>query len=192
MPVGVGDPIPDVAAEEERSPDDLVIITNKKDAATPVHYVLNGGEAYSLKPGFQQKLDANERWTIEFDRGSRQGTARYGLSRGAYEFRVVDNKWELFKLSFDVTLDNRDSEQDFQAVIANEVVTVPAGQSITHKSKVPVIVEFDRGGGPDSLARKNLNKSGTYKVAVNADTNYLDLYAETEPPNKGPLATATN
>jgi hypothetical protein len=192
LPVGIGDPIPDVTADDDQSPDDLVIISNKKGASNTVHYVLSDGKSYSLKPGFQQKLDADGRWTVEFDRGNRQGTARYSLSRGAYEFRIEDDKWELFKLSFDVTIDNRDSEQDFQAVIANEVVTVPAGQSVTHKSKVPVIVEFDRGAGSDDLARKNLNKSGTFKVAVNADTNYLDLFAEAEPPNKGPLATATN
>jgi hypothetical protein len=192
LPVGVGDPIPDVTEEEEESPDDLVVITNQKDAATPVHYVLNDGKTYSLEPGYQQKLDADERWIIEFDRGSRQGTARYSLSRGAYEFRVADGKWELFKLNFNVTLDNHDSDQDFQCVIEDEIVTVPAGQSVTHKSKVPVIVEFDRGGGPDSFARKNLNKSGTFKVAVNADTNYLDLFAETGPPDKGPPATTPN
>jgi hypothetical protein len=192
LPVGVGDPIPDVTAEEEASPDNLILITNKKDAATPVHYVLNDGQAYTLEAGYQQKLDADQQWVIEFDRGNRRGTARYSLSRGTYEFRVADGKWELFKLNFDVTLDNSDSDRDFQCLIENEVVTVPAGQSVTHKSKTPVIVEFDRGGGPDSVARKNLNKSGTFKVAVDTDTNQLDLFAETQPPNKGPLATATN
>jgi hypothetical protein len=192
LPVGIGEPVPDVMGGEEQPLDEAIIITNKKEAATPVHFVLDNREPYSLEPGQQQRLDANRRWIIEFDRGNRQGTARYSLTQGAYEFRVVDGKWELVKLTFNVTLDNHDGDQDFQCVIENQVVTVPAGESIVHKSKVPVIVEFDRGAGPDSLARKNLNKSGTFKVAVNTDTNYLDLFAQTEPPGKRPLAATPN
>ena len=44
-----------------------------------------------------------------------------------------------------------------------------------------MVVKFDRGEGPDNPARKNLNKSGTYKVAVDTNTNYLDLFAKTKP-----------
>ena len=45
------------------------------------------------------------------------------------------------------------------------------------ESSEPIVVSFDRGEGVGKPARKNLNKSGTYKIAIDTDTNYLDLFA---------------
>jgi hypothetical protein len=61
----------------------------------------------------------------------------------------------------------------------NEVVTVKAGEQKEIESTDPIVLAFDRGEGAEKPARKNLNKSGTYKIAIDTDTNYLDLF-ETE------------
>jgi hypothetical protein len=41
-------------------------------------------------------------------------------------------------------------------------------------------VKFDPGEGPEAPAQKLLNKSGTYKVAVDTQTNQLDLFSSTK------------
>jgi hypothetical protein len=180
LPVAPGDPVPDIGEAEAAALQDVVVIRHPTEAGSEVHYVLNGRFPFTIRPGLMQKLPANRQWSIEFDRGNSQGSARYVLTRGAYEFRVVNGRWDLIRLRFDVTIDNREGTQDFQYVAGNQVVTVKAGETKTHSSTEPLIVKFDRGEGPDQAATKNLNKSGTYKVAVNTQTNLLDLYAMTE------------
>ena len=181
LPVCPGEPVPEIDEAAAEALEDVTTISNPADAAVAVNYVLNGRHSYALQPGYSQKLPSKYNWTIEFDRGNNQGTARYSLdSDRSYEFRVVENRWELVKLVFNVTIDNRDGVQDFQYVTKNEVVTVKPGETKTHNSPDPVIVEFDRGEGPENPSRKSLNKSGTYKVAVNTQDNYLDLFAKSE------------
>lgn len=181
LPVAPGDPVPDIGEAETAALKDAIIIGHRTDAASEVHYILNGRFPFAIQPGHKQKLPANRSWSIEFDRGNSQGTARYALERGVYEFRVVSGRWDLVRLQFDVTIDNRQGTQDFQYVAGDQVVTVKAGETQTHSSAEPVIVKFDRGEGPEHAATKNLNKSGTYKVAINTQTNLLDLYAMAEP-----------
>lgn len=178
LPVGRGAPVPDVEEEAVRGTSEAVVIRNREDASVSVNFVLNERQPHTLPPGRSLDVPANQKWVIEFDRGGGSGTARYGLAQGVYEFRVVDQHWDLVKLKFEVTIDNREGPQDFVYVMNNEVVTVPAGEAQTHVDSEPIVVEFDRGAGPEAPARKNLNKSGTYKVAVNTDSNYLDLFSE--------------
>ena len=52
----------------------------------------------------------------------------------------------------------------------------------TIENKSPVVISFARGG--DAATRKLLNKSGTYKVAVNIENNRYDLFAPVEPEKK--------
>ncbi len=177
LPVAAGEPEPDITPEEAETLSDHIVIRNRPDAANAVNYVLNRRLTYSIQPGYKQKIPAGQDWTIEFDRGDGTGVARYSLTKGFYEFRVMENRWELVKHDYKVTIDNRDGVQDFSYLMNNEVVTVPAGESKTHESLEPVVVEFDRGEGVENVARKNLNKNGTYKVAVDTETNYLDLFA---------------
>jgi hypothetical protein len=184
LPVAPGDPVPDITEGEATTLSVGTVIQQAAVVGGEVHYVLNNRYPYTIQPGQRQSLPANRSWTIEFDRGNSQGTARYSLERGVYEFRVVKERWDLVHLRFDVTIDNRAGKQDFQYVAGDKVMTVKAGEQQSHNSAEPLIVKFDRGEGPEQAATKNLNKSGTYKVAVNTDTNLLDLYAmsESEPP----------
>lgn len=177
LPVAPGDPLPDITPEEAGTLHESIVIRNRSDATNAVNYVLNRRMTYTAQPGYKQKIPADRDWTIEFDRGDGSEPARYSLTQGFYEFRVTENRWELVKLDFKVTIDNRDGVQDFSYLMNNEVVTVKAGESKRHESTEPVVVEFDRGEGAENAARKNLNKNGTYKVAVDTQTNFLDLFA---------------
>jgi hypothetical protein len=190
LAVGAGKPVPDVDKGESQAAGGSIIIRHRDDASSAVNYVLNNRQAFTIKPGETQQLPADKQWVVQFDRGNNQGTARYSLSRGTYEFRLVDNRWDCLRVKYNITIDNRDGKQDFRYVVNNEVVTVDAGQSKLHESRDPLLVEFDRGAGPETAASKNLNKSGTYKVAVNTDTNYLDLYAVDETSNESAAAKA--
>jgi hypothetical protein len=176
LPVAPGDPLPDITPEEAETLGEFIVIRNRSDAANAVNYVLNRRLTYTAEPGYKQRIPADQDWIIEFDRGDGSAAARYSLSKGFYEFRVMEDRWELVKLDFKITIDNRDGVQDFSYLMNNEVVTVKAGESKMHESSEPVIVEFDRGEGAENAARKNLNKNGTYKVAVDTQTNYLDLF----------------
>lgn len=184
LPVAPGEPVPDITEDEVTALSAGTVIQQPKDVGGEVNYVLNSRYPYTIQPGHRQSLPADRAWTIEFDRGNSQGTARYSLERGVYEFRVVKERWDLVHLRFDITIDNREGKQDFQFVAGDKVMTVKAGEQQTQGSTDPLIVKFDRGEGPEQAATKNLNKSGTYKVAVNTDTNLLDLYAtsESQPP----------
>lgn len=180
LPVGTRPPEPDIGPEEAEVLRHSVILRNREDTPTGVNYVLNRRHPHTLPPGHEQKLPAEEKWIVEFDRGGGQGTARYSLAPGCYEFRIMDNRWDLVRLKFKVTIDNSAGKQDFVYLLNNEVVEVPAGKTQTHVDTDPIVVEFDRGAGPEEPARKNLNKNGTYKVAVNTDNNYLDLFSQAQ------------
>ena len=177
LPVGFGDPVPDINEAEAASQKDAIVIRHRPDAGSPVNYVLNGRYPYEMQPGHMHKLPPTQSWSIEFDRGNRQGTARYALTRGVYEFRVIEGRWDLIRLQFDVTIDNREGMQDFQYLAGDNVITVKAGETQKYSGTEPLLVKFDRGEGSDHAATKNLNKSGTYKVAVNTQNNLLDLFA---------------
>jgi hypothetical protein len=181
LPVAPGNPVPDIAEAEATSLSAGIVIQHPGNAGGEVHYILNGRHSYTIQPGEKQSLADSRAWTIEFDRGNSQGTARYSLERGVYEFRVVNEHWDLVHVQFDITIDNREGKQDFAYVAGEKVTTVKAGEQQSYNGTEPLVVKFDRGDGPDQAVSKNLNKNGTYKVAVNSDTNLLDLYAVSEP-----------
>jgi hypothetical protein len=180
LPVGHGSPLPNIDEAEAESLKAEIVISHLQDAGANLNYVLNGRFPFVIKPGEKQKLPTDKSWTIEFDRGNNQGIARYGLTSGMYEFRVISERWDLVRPKFDITIDNREGNHDFNYVADNEVVTVKAGETKVHESSEPIIVKFDRGEGAEHAAAKNLNKSGTYKVAVDTQTNYLDLFDVSE------------
>jgi hypothetical protein len=177
LPVAPGKPEPDISEDEALKLADSIIIRNVNDGTTSVNYMLNGRFNYSIGPGHNQKLDTGRDWLIEFDRGEGREAARYKLTEGTYEFRIVSGRWDLVRVTCHVNIDNSDGKQDFSYLMNNEVVTVKAGEKQELESSQPIVVSFDRGEGVGKPARKNLNKSGTYKIAVDTDTNYLDLFA---------------
>jgi hypothetical protein len=193
LPVAPGDPVPDMAPDEKIEDGDIVIANPiENDAA--VSYLLMSRYPYTIEAGFKQQLANDREWLIEFDRGGSYGKARYTLPEGRYDFVVTEKGWELSTRSYKVTIDNTQGKDDFNYVVDNRRVTVKPGESQVLESKHPIAVNFHRGDQGDEAVRKNLNKSGTYKIAVNTDTNLLDLYAlapeESEEP-AGPVLEGT-
>ena len=157
-----------------------VVIRASKDAPSPVHYVLNDRWPYSIKPGQVQALKNDKKWTATFARGDTSDVAHVSLTRPTYEFQVEDDRWTLKPVSLHMTIDNSDSQQDFQFVANDKLVTIKAGESKTIESGKPIVVNYSRGDGDKEPATVRLNKSGTFKPAVDESTNQWALFAETD------------
>lgn len=146
---------------------DLLTIANPSDTRGTIHFIL-GNAPQSLESGQIQEHAVTQPTLIQFDRGTGTEAARYTLESGnTYHFVVNDKGWDLVRKTFTVTIDNSRNANDFLYVIDNEIVTVPAGESRTHKSGKLVEIRFDQGDGKE--ARKRLD-SGTYVVGVDKDT----------------------
>lgn len=174
LPVAPGVPVADLG-KDENPPKGGILIGNPEENAGSIKYVLASVHSYDLKPGFRQHLPASQPWLIEFDRGGTFGSAKYTLAEGIYDFKVGDKGWDMVTRPLKAVIDNRDGVDDFHYVQDNKRQTVKAGEMTTIENKSPVVVSFDRGG--DTASRKLLNKSGTYKVAVNIENNRYDLFA---------------
>lgn len=181
LPIAPGLPVADLG-KDENPPKGGILIGNPEDNAGSIKYVLASVHPYDLKPGFRQHLPASQPWLIEFDRGGKYGPAKYTLAEGIYDFKVGDKGWDMVARPLKAVIDNRDGVDDFHYVQDNKRHTVKAGELTTIENKSPVVISFDRGG--DAASRKLLNKSGTYKVAVNIESNRYDLFAPVEPEKK--------
>ncbi|HZY84278.1 MAG TPA: hypothetical protein VFE78_05580 [Gemmataceae bacterium] len=149
-----------------------------KELGESVNYTLDSS-AFQMGPGQSQNLDGSKTWTIRFDRGGSFGQAEYSLTSGAYEWVVTDRGWDLRSKTYVVTLDNTRNPNEFNYVISDRQDVVPAGQTKTITSKMPVVITFDRGDGREP-ARKPLD-TGTFHVDVNPTTNLVDVFAGSPP-----------
>lgn len=161
-----GTPAPDSTSKVVTSG---TLLLNNSDV--DVNYVVNGS-SYSMQPGFSQPLGAGTTWVVEFDKGNAQGTAKYTLSPGTYAFEATDKGWELFRQSYDITIDNSSSPIDFHYVLNDETQQVTAGEKQEHKGDYPLVVRFDDGSG--TIKQKKLTK-GVFQVGVDIATNSLEL-----------------
>jgi len=182
MTVAVGAPLPETDAKFVSSG---AVLINAEDVA--VNYNVNNN-AYSMEPEFRQPLPGGRTWTVAFDKGGSFGQARYGISKGTYKFTLTDEGWNLFKHTFDVTIDNSENPFDFLFVLDNKNRTLPAGQTLQHSSDYPPVVRFDDAQGKTKTKRV---ESGLYKVAVTPEQT-LDLYDgdAVAPPQIASAATA--
>ena len=166
MTVAVGAPLAETDAKPVTSG---AVLINAEETA--VNYNVNN-KSYSMEPEYRQPLPGGRKWVVAFDRGGSFGQARYGISQGTYKFTLTDEGWNLFKHTFDVTIDNSDNPFDFLYVLDNKHQTVPGGQALQHSSDYPLVVRFDDAQGKTKTKRV---ESGLYKVAVTAEQT-LDLY----------------
>lgn len=181
LPVAPGEPIADLG-KDDNPPKGGILIGNPSYNAGSIKYVLASAHPYELQTGFQQHLPGDRSWLIEFDRGGTYGKARYTLSEGIFDFKVGDKGWEMVSRPLKAVIDNRDGQHDFYYVEDNKRQTVKAGETKIIENKAPVVIAFD--SGKESASRKLLNKSGTYKVAVDIETNRYDLFAMMTPDKK--------
>lgn len=173
LPVVSDDPLPDAEGAPQRS--GTVILNPRKHGET-IRYVLNG-EEYIMRPGTSQKLQTGRGWRIEYDRGASAGVAQYALADGTYIWTPTEHGWQLYKQRYDLTVDNTRNPKDFHFVFNDEPLFVRAGHTRSIHSRYPIVIEYDRGNGT-KMVSKAVNFSGNVEVAVNAEDNLLDLFAE--------------
>lgn len=179
LPIVTGTPLP--AAEGEEILDGALIINPASTKGT-LNYSINGNQ-YTAEPGTKQRLKPlpnNKAWTIEFDRGQSFGPVSYSLAPGSYHFRPTDRGWQLFRLKFEVTLDNSLSGQEFNFIFQGENLAIPAGGTRTLNSDYPIVVRFDRGNGSDFVSKSTPLTVGTLQIGVNATDNLWDLFPTNE------------
>lgn len=173
IPVGIGEPVAEATKTEIP---DGVFLTNA--ANSPVSYVLNGKHEFTMQANHTQQLHNRSAWTIVFDRGESHGQARYQLD-GSYRFELTDQGWELFRTTFDVTIDNTANAVTFNYVLNNKPYTVAAGQSADHSDLAYTpFIRFDNGN--QQIKQKSLAE-GAYRVLAAQDDLSLELFASETP-----------
>ena len=177
LPVGIGEPIPDTDAKLVT---DGVLLLN--GGGVKIFYNVDN-QQYEMMPGYRQHLPTGKTWKVEFDRGGTHGKQAYGLTEGTYKFTPTpDRGWELYKHTFNVTIDNSGNPVDFHYVLDNVQQTVLAGGQNQHTGVYPLIVRFDNGAGAE---KKKRLEGGEYRIALSSDGSY-NLYGEDDvaPPVK--------
>jgi hypothetical protein len=175
LPLVTGTPLAEAEGEEVTGG---VLIINPAASQGTVNYNINGNH-YVAEPGMKQKLPARPQgraWIIEYDRGPKFGAARYKLAPGTYQFKPVENGWQLYRLRYDLVLDNSQSNQEFHFIFRGEALKVPAGGARTLTSEYPIVVRFDRGNDSEFVAKGTPLTTGTVQVGVNANDNLWDLF----------------
>jgi hypothetical protein len=175
LPLVTGTPLEEAQGEEATNG---VLILNPADSRGTINYNINGNH-YVAEPGMKQKLPALPRgraWTIEYHRGEQFGPARYKLQPGTYQFKPTELGWQLYRLRYDIVLDNSQSNQEFNFIFRGEALTVPAGGARTLTSNYPIVVRFDRGNDAEFVAKWTPLTTGTVQVGVNANDNLWDLF----------------
>lgn len=175
LPIVTGTPLAELQGEEVV---DGVLIINPPESQGTINYNVNGNQ-YESQPGMIQKLAAlpdGRAWKIDYDRGGNFGPATYSLTTGTYRFRPTDRGWQLFRLRYEVALDNSQSNQEFNFIFQGEDLIVPAGGARTLVSNYPIVVRFDRGNGSTFVAKTTPIFVGTVQIGVNANDNLWDLF----------------
>lgn len=162
-----------------------VILDNPASATQTVKFTVNG-QSLSLPPGYFQRLAEGKTYRVVFDRGGGKGNASYALETGTYQFWLENNGWDLWKMSFNVVIDNSANRQDFHFVFDGKQLIAKAQKSVELQSAYAPVVRFDQGKG-EKPALRELAK-GVYRVGVTPGG--LDLFAASEPAS--PLATTPN
>lgn len=175
LPIVTRTPIPEAQGEEI-----LVgsLIENPKSSKVTINYNINGNH-YVMEPGMVQKLPADRKWVVEFDRGQPYGAAAYTLQPGTFHFTPSDLGLQFYRHRFDVVLDNTQSNQEFNFLFQGEALSVPAGGTRKLSSLYPIVVKFDRGNG-DQFVTKTLPANGNVQVGVYSTDNLWDLFPTTE------------
>jgi hypothetical protein len=146
-----------------------------------------GGEEVEMQSGEMLDFTSSET-LVEFDRGGDFGLARYTLRPGSYRFTVSADGWQLYRITFEATLDNTASAQDFHLVAGDESMIVGARTQHVVQPEYPIVVTFDNGSG-ESVA-KQLADDEVYTIGIESRSGLWDLFPGTAAAS-GAAATAS-
>lgn len=189
-PGGESGPIPKNPLPKPQDPDlGPVLLVNPPENGAEIHYLLDD-RRYTLPAGYMQSLEPGRIAIVQFDRGGSLGARRYRLADGTFEFSLGQDGWELYRKTYEVTVDNTSSGIDFHYRVDHKPTVIKAGFSIQHQSRHPMLVEFHDGIGP-KLAKKTLD-NGWYQIGINPATGRWDFLPVGTRPLDGLLAWSTN
>lgn len=171
LPVVTGTPVGDLQSPEMKG--GILLVNRGKNNAT-VNYNLNGTH-YVMEAGMSQRLDNDRKWVVEYDRGQGLPPLAYTLSPGTFYFTPSDMGWQLFRQRYDIAIDNTENHQEFNFVFQGQNQTVPAGATKTLTSDYPIVVQYDRGNGTETVT-KMMFYSGNVQVGMNVADNKWDLF----------------
>lgn len=170
--IGQGTPMSENQSELVRSG---VVVVNPTHAK--VRFVFGRHEVV-LEPGYQQALGGQGE--ISFDRGGGEGTVRYTLEPGTYEFEVGENGWDLHSKTYEVTVSNEGNVEPFNYIVQGQQASLGPDEKATHTSKYPILVRFDRGDGSAIKQIRWEKGQGILQVAINPADNLWDLFVSSE------------
>lgn len=176
IPVMDSEPIPE--AEAGVTGDCGVILNNPKSSRGKINYTLDG-KPFSMEAGYTHELPGGRTYLVEFDKGGTFGKARYSLTEGTFDFGIGSQGWDIYSKIYEAVLDNTANSTDFNYVIDNQRVVLPAREQQTLTGKCPIVILFDQGNGGEPARR--VLREGVYKVGVDPDARLLDLFREDAP-----------
>lgn len=169
-----------------------VIVHNPAENQVALSYRLND-QPHQLQAGTEQLLNSDGNLIIEFSRGPNRPNARYNISKEAtYAFAVEEDGWNLRRMKFEVTMVNPPNSLEFNYLLDGEAFQVKRGESRSHNSHHPMVIQFDQGNGAKMVSKLVTEKLPLY-IGLNPETNGWDLYRDpldigTEPPPTMTLA----
>ena len=149
-----------------------LLVMNPASNEGDVMFVVRGRE-YRLAAGTQQELKVRKKDLIRFDRGNGNGIARYSIQPGTYIFRVDEDRWDVYRKTIRVMIDNRENENDFRYLVGRQSKRLPSGEMTTHVSRYPIRIMFDPGNGDSRVRRQVVD--GTFRVGLNVEEDGITL-----------------
>ena len=149
-----------------------LLVMNPASNEGDVRFVVRG-RTYHLAAGTQQELKVRKKDLIRFDRGNGNGLARYSIQPGTYIFRVDEDRWDVYRKTIRVTIDNRGNEHNFRYLVGRQAKQLPSGEMNTHTSRYPIQIMFDPSNGDSPVRRQMIE--GTFRVGLNEAEDGITL-----------------
>lgn len=181
LPIGVSEPAAE-PTESDKKTGSRFVINNPDESAPTINFQLSNTN-YSLKPGETKTISSSSSRIIRFDSGD--GTSKYTMAPGTYNFRLKDGAWKFYRAKSKVQIENGNSTAEFSLVVDGKKKTIGPSESIIIEGDYPPVVRFDPGNGSDSQERVLTGKA--YTVAIDSDAECWDLFEDVKIAGDVPL-----
>ncbi len=156
-------------------PRPVVHVSNPESTRSTLVFTMSG-KRHSLAAGKSKDFEKGPKYVIEFQKGSSGETAKFNISKpGHYAFTSKEGAWTLVQKKIVAKIENPANETTLLYLVDGEQQSLEPGGTAVHRSKLPMVVQFDAGEGFDNHA-KYLKADGTWHFAIDSSTGYWDLF----------------